>query len=329
MLPHVGRLPLLVAWSLVYEIYFYVVFAIALLLGRRRFPWVMAVWVAITLTLSVMASDVTNPYVVIVASPLSLEFVLGVVIGLATVHGRFVRPNVVLALGVVSFCSCLVLLALSGWSHFPSDGVRVALVAIPAGLVVYGAIGVEMRYGRIVPPSMRRLGDASYSLYLAHVPALALLALVLAGRLPTTPLVHALTLPAVLVYVVCAALVCYALLERPLLNTSGTTPAPDAAIGGPTCGHDLRAHGTTALSPTLAPDGSRSTTSPGARTGLAVAPPPGRDPDGTGRCTPTLEDAVLAELQRRGMDISIVGIPDLATRRHRAGPPRRHHRPGR
>ncbi|MET1001671.1 MAG: acyltransferase [Acidimicrobiia bacterium] len=220
LLPHVGRLPLLVAWSLVYEIYFYVVFAIALLLGRRRFPWVMAVWVAITLTLSVMASDVTNPYVAIVASPLSLEFVLGVVIGLATVHGRFARPNVVLAVGVVSFCSCLVLLALSGWSHFPSDGVRVALVGIPAGLVVYGAIGVEKRYGRIVPPSMRRLGDASYSLYLAHVPALALLALVLAGRLPTTPLLHALTLPAVLVYVVCGALVCYALLERPLLNAS-------------------------------------------------------------------------------------------------------------
>lgn len=216
LLPHDGRLPVLVAWSLVYEMYFYVVFAIALLLGRARFPWVMSLWVVLTVTLSVVASDATNPYLALVASPLSLEFVLGVVIGLAAVRGRFVQPPVVLALGIVSFGSCLVFLALSGWAQFPTDAVRVALVAIPAGLVVYGAIGLEVRHRRIVPSFVQRLGDASYSLYLTHVPALTLLALVLAGHLPTSPVVHALTLPAALIAVVCGALICYALLERPL-----------------------------------------------------------------------------------------------------------------
>jgi peptidoglycan/LPS O-acetylase OafA/YrhL len=216
LLPQEGRLPVLVAWSLVYEMYFYVVFAIALMLGRSRFPWVMGAWVLLTLTLSVVASGAPNPYVALVASPLSLEFVLGVLIGLAVVHGRFVQPRAVLAVGVLSYCACLVLLALSGWSVFPSEAVRVALVAIPAGLVVYGAIGVEVTRGRIVPSFAQRLGDASYSLYLTHVPALTLLALLLARYLPTTPWVHALTLPAVLLVVVCGALACYAVLERPL-----------------------------------------------------------------------------------------------------------------
>jgi peptidoglycan/LPS O-acetylase OafA/YrhL len=211
--------------------YFYVVFAFALLLGRARFPWVMGGWVAVTLTLYATVGRTTNPYLAIVASPLSLEFVLGAVIGLATVHGRLVRPYAALALGIVSFSACLVFLALSGWDQFPSAGVRVLLVAVPAGLVVYGAIGVETRYGRIVTPFQRHLGDASYSLYLTHVPALTLLVTVWAGRLPTGPVVHALMLPAALVYVVFGALVCYALLERPLQNATARLlrrqPRPD------------------------------------------------------------------------------------------------------
>lgn len=231
LLPHEGRLPLLVAWSLVFLMYFYVVFAFALLLGRARLPWVLVGWVAVTLTLHATVGHTTNPYLAVVASPLSLEFVLGAVIGLATVHGWLLRPYVVLALGIVSFSACLVFLGVSGWDQFPSDGVRVLLVAIPAGLLVYGAIGVETRYGSIVPPFQRRLGDASYSLYLTHLPALTLLAIVWAGRLPAGPVVHALMLPGALVYAVFGALVCNALLERPLHNATARLlrrqPRPD------------------------------------------------------------------------------------------------------
>jgi peptidoglycan/LPS O-acetylase OafA/YrhL len=64
------------------------------------------------------------------------------------------------------------------------------------------------------------VGDASYSLFLTHVPVLTLLALLLAGRLPVTPWVHTLTLPAVLLVVVCGALVCYVVLERPLIRAA-------------------------------------------------------------------------------------------------------------
>ena len=233
LLPQDGRLPVLVAWSLVFEMYFYVVFAVALVLGRSRLAWVIGAWVVLTLALSMLASGATNPWVALVASPLSLEFVLGVLIGLAAVHGGFVRPRLVLALGVLSFGACLAFLAFSGWAVFPSDAVRVALVAMPAGLVVYGAIGVEVKRRRVVPALVQRLGDASYSLYLMHVPALTLLALVLAGRLPTAPWVHALTLPVVLLVVVCGALACYALLERPLQVLARRVLRPALRKGAP------------------------------------------------------------------------------------------------
>ena len=216
LLPQEGRLPVLVAWSLVFEMFFYVVFAIALMIGRSRFLWVVGAWVVLTVVGTAVASDATNPYLALVTSPLSLEFVLGVLIGLAVVHGRFLRPRAVLVVGVLAFAGCLVFLAVSGWHDFPSDALRVALVGLPAGLVVYGATGVEVTNETIVSSWVQRLGDASYSLYLTHVPALTLLALVLAGRLPTSPWMHALTLPAALVLVVIAALTCFVLVERPL-----------------------------------------------------------------------------------------------------------------
>lgn len=216
LLPQEGRLPVLVAWSLVYEMYFYLVFTIAMMMGRPRFLWVMGAWVTLTLTLSTVVPDATNPYVMLVASPLSFEFVLGVLIGLAVVHGRFVLPTIVLTLGIFSYSASLGFLALSGWQAFPSDPVRVSLVALPVGLLVYGAIGLEVSRGRVVPTLMQRLGNASYSLYLTHVSALTLLAVLLAGHLPTTAAAHAAALPVVLIVVVVGAAVCYRLVERPL-----------------------------------------------------------------------------------------------------------------
>jgi peptidoglycan/LPS O-acetylase OafA/YrhL len=117
---------------------------------------------------------------------------------------------------VLSCLTCVAVLGLVGWSVFPSPGVRVALVAIPAGLVVYGAIGVEVVRGRVVSPFVQHLGDASYSLFLTHVPALTLVVDLLGGRLPATPWVHAVMLPAAFVLVVVGAFVCHAVVERPL-----------------------------------------------------------------------------------------------------------------
>jgi exopolysaccharide production protein ExoZ len=82
--------------------------------------------------------------------------------------------------------------------------------------VVYGAIGVEMRHGALAPAFLQRLGDSSYSLYLVHVPALTTLRTALDQVVPTTPLVHAITLAIVPVYVIVVARLCYRFAESPL-----------------------------------------------------------------------------------------------------------------
>ena len=221
LLPQDGRLPVLVAWTLVHEMYFYLLFTLALLIGRRWLGWVMATWVAVTVALSATVGGTRDPWLALVASPLNLEFVLGVAIGYAVVRSRLVRPRLVLAAGVVAAVALLVLLAASGWESFPSTWLRVAGPGVVAALLVYGAVGVEVRRASVAPGFLQRLGDASYSLYLVHVPALTLLAAVLAGRMPTGGFVHALVLLVLVpAYVLAAALLCHRFLERPMQSFS-------------------------------------------------------------------------------------------------------------
>lgn len=217
LLPPDGRLPVLVAWTLVHEMYFYLLFTAALLLGRRRLGWVMAAWVVATLVLSTTVGAAPAPWLAVVASPLNLEFVLGVAVGYAVVRGRLVRPRLVLALGGVAAVALLVALAGSGWRDFPSDWFRVAGPGVVAALLVYGAVGVEVRRARTAPAFLQQLGDASYSLYLLHVPALTLLAVLLAGRVPSGTVSHLVVLLVVVpVYLLTAAFLCHRLVERPL-----------------------------------------------------------------------------------------------------------------
>ena len=216
LLPHDGRLPVLVAWSLVYEVYFYLAFSLALLLKRRRFGWSALAWVLLMLVVHLAFRHTENPYLQLIGSPLSLEFVAGGLIGYALVRGWMFAPGTILTVGIIAFVADLVFLGASGWSFWPSDWSRVLTTGIPAALVVYGACAVETRRRRVVPTAMQRLGDCSYSLYLVHVPMLTLLTRAWPHVLPTGPAFHLVGLLVVPVYVVTGGWLCYRLVERPI-----------------------------------------------------------------------------------------------------------------
>jgi exopolysaccharide production protein ExoZ len=51
LLPQAGRPLLVVGWTLVHEMYFYLVFSIGMLIPRRGLPWLLSGWVAVTVLL--------------------------------------------------------------------------------------------------------------------------------------------------------------------------------------------------------------------------------------------------------------------------------------
>jgi exopolysaccharide production protein ExoZ len=154
--------PLLgVGWSLNYEMFFYLLFTIAILLPRR---------IAVPSLVGVLAVFVLlKPYwpgeaLRYLASPIVLEFAAGALIALAYVEGvRLSRP-----LAFALFGAGILGFALS--CYFEMSSVSQALfwggpcAAIVAGAVFIGDPAAPGRLWR----SFALLGDASYSLYLSH-----------------------------------------------------------------------------------------------------------------------------------------------------------------
>lgn len=218
ILPQPGDPLLAVGWTLVYELYFYAIFAIAMRFTRRRLPWILGGWASVTVLLHVLFWPSANPYLNVASNLVNLEFVLGAAVGLLVVHGRLGRPVPLLAGSLLSLGAVLTYLVASGRTAFPSQWFQVGVIGGLLAVGVYALVGLELQR-RIRPPRLlERLGDGSYSIYLWHVPMLAVIGLGMERLHPRATVPHALALLAAFTISVAAAQWLYVLLERPLLR---------------------------------------------------------------------------------------------------------------
>lgn len=146
-------------WSLNYEMYFYIVFAIALLLPSGwRVPLISAViLIAFAVAYVMPEGGAWNEFF---RDSIALEFILGMVLAKAYLAG-FRLPGIVAWVLLVTGILLLLI-------KFPMP--RIWTWGIPAFLVVIG-----MLYSRL--PSNEffvALGDSSYALYLSHIFTLGL-----------------------------------------------------------------------------------------------------------------------------------------------------------
>jgi peptidoglycan/LPS O-acetylase OafA/YrhL len=217
LLPQPGLPLLAVGWTLTLEMYFYLVFAAALLAGRRWLPWILGGWGAVSLALALTLQGTTVPVLQLLANPLSLEFVLGVAVGNLVMRRPPVAPAALLGGGIV-LMAVGVVIAPSIDSTNLDSWYRLIVIGPAAALIVLGAIGLERQRRLIAPRLMQYLGDASYSIYLWHTLLLVAAGRALAWLLPGNGPWHAVLLIAVPLGVLAATVVLYELIERPLLR---------------------------------------------------------------------------------------------------------------
>ena len=161
--PSNGKIwPVLVpGWSLNYEMFFYVLFALALFLPKRRWlPFLISIFLGLTLLGGVYAGS--NPLIITYTDSMMLEFLAGVILGPVVEADRLPpRPwgYLLVSIGVLLFM-------LGALMEVTSP--RVIVWGIPALLLVAGALTLEVR-GSIPKLLLATLiGDASYSIYLTH-----------------------------------------------------------------------------------------------------------------------------------------------------------------
>jgi len=168
-----ASLPL--GWTLNFEMYFYLVFGLCLLLGRWRWP-MLAAWILVTvivipatkrgLTLDVMTNfRFSLAYLNLVTNPIILEFLAGVAIGWLYLQDWFALRSQAVARHLVFLALCLA--AWAAWSRFAIFHGPTQWGAVAALMVL--ALALASKTVELAPPGVLVwLGTISFSLYLTH-----------------------------------------------------------------------------------------------------------------------------------------------------------------
>lgn len=200
-------------WTLSYEMYFYLLFAVWIWAGMKRW-FVLAglpvFFLSVIVGARMLGSD-TSAFAHFLSKPIVFEFYFGVLIGwifLKAKEPTDLMRNACLALGALGFLAIL-------W-HGKSGDWRVLTQGLPASFLVFGFAYLEVGK-RLAGRMLTELGDISYSLYLVHGFFTMTLGLVLKkAHLPGMAIV-ALSLVTFGASVV-AAWVSYRFLERPVTS---------------------------------------------------------------------------------------------------------------
>ena len=213
LFPQAGQPLLAVAWTLVYEMFFYLVFTVLLCFGRRHLPWAVSVWLVSEIILSLTLKNQINPYLSFFSNPFAIDFIFGLAVGYLHLTGRL-RASfpVVAALGVI----CTGLAIIGSHSGDMWVGHRVVFFGIPAAALVAAGLGLELSRGVCAPRWFAAVGDTSFALYLWHLPVLSALAQVIGRIHPRGMLAHVVLVTLMLAFMIGFARIIYSFAERPI-----------------------------------------------------------------------------------------------------------------
>lgn len=192
----VGHQPLLaVGWTLNYEMYFYVFFALSCSFSLRLRGLISVIF--ITLNMFVL-SNFDNFVCQVYASLIVMEFALGVALYL------ILNKDIFQALATI----CIIIIAAIVNFNVAN---RFIVLGLPSFLIVF----IAASYGRHLPYShvISLLGGASYALYLSHAYIIRIFDRLLGIDYFTLPMIAA-----TLISSICVSIVIYIFIDKPITD---------------------------------------------------------------------------------------------------------------
>jgi exopolysaccharide production protein ExoZ len=165
-----------VSWTLQHEMLFYLVFAIAIL-NRNAGVALFGAWLLLMLS-GCIYSTFAAPWAPasllwdFLAAPYQIQFLLGMVAAAATLQDCVPIPRALLAIGVIGLVTTAALEDLDLIAYLGLAGQ--ASFGISSACAIAGMATAEQRRLLRVPAPAVLIGAASYTIYLVHYPAIAL-----------------------------------------------------------------------------------------------------------------------------------------------------------
>jgi len=152
------------AWTLTFEVYFYLCFALAMTLGRNRGMVALTVFFVLMVGLRPFINT-ENAILDLMTNGLLIEFLFGSAIGLLAIEGRLPRT-----IGP-SLGASAVVLFVAGLGLDREALPKAVLWGVPSVLLIAGVVSWETN-GKLprVFTALAPYGDGSYMLYLLHKP---------------------------------------------------------------------------------------------------------------------------------------------------------------
>jgi len=160
-----------VAWTLSYEMLFYLVFMIGIVLGFKKARFLFVIWAGVILLkifIEIVAPTVEIPGILILNVRI-VEFLTGCMVAYLILKSHKISDYLLfplLAMGVGS----LVMF----YPHWVAKGWGILILALVNGLIIFRIVNLDLQRSIRYPKLFLLVGEASYSIYLSHIIFLSL-----------------------------------------------------------------------------------------------------------------------------------------------------------
>lgn len=153
LIPQEGFPVLEIGWTLIHEVYFYLAFALILLLPRTFMNWALLLWgiAVVGASLAGLTRHIAHDILTLVIHPMTMEFIFGAAIG------RLVTSRLIWRAGLITLASTLWLVAGIALQGEPGNYTllwgRVLEIGLPCAGLIYGiaCLDAQNRLAWLIP----------------------------------------------------------------------------------------------------------------------------------------------------------------------------------
>jgi exopolysaccharide production protein ExoZ len=210
-----------VSWTLTYELFFYFLFSLAFFIPKKN----IALWLGILYALIIIvlhcfgydAQQQQNKWLQLITLPMNTEFVMGIIAALTISKIRSSVALPFLIAGCLLFIGGAILHD-TGYSVTHNGFNRVILFGIGSFFIITGLVKYELQRKVEVHSFLLKLGEASYSLYLLHLP-LVVACIKIIAKLGITNNIIIRGLLIVAIIIICfGSILFFRFIEKPIID---------------------------------------------------------------------------------------------------------------